>query len=65
MFDEEEENLSSSQNEFVPRWAGGFPSKKTVFFFPKTLSLPNYTFDMVYYQDTGKFVDTTFCIELV
>ena len=64
MFDEEEENLSSKQNEFVPRWAGGFPNKKTVFFFPKTLSLPNYTFDMVYYQDTGKFVDTTFFCRL-
>ena len=66
MFDEEEENLSSNQNEFVPKWTGGFPNKKTVFFFPKTLSLPNYTFDMVYYQDTGKFADTTimcrFCI---
>ena len=65
MFDEEEENLSSSQNEFVPRWAGGgFPNKKTVFFFPKTLSLPNYTFDMVYYQDSGKFADTTFICRL-
>ena len=64
MFDEEEENLSSRQNEFVPSWTGGFPNKKTVFFFPKTLSLPNYTFDMVYYQDTGKFVDTTFFCRL-
>ena len=64
MFDEEEENLSSSQNEFVPRWTGGFPNKKTVFFFPKTLSLPNYTFDMVYYQDNGKFADTTFICRL-
>ena len=64
MFDEEEENLSNSQNEFFPRWTGGFPNKKTVFFFPKTLSLPNYTFDMVYYQDTGKFVDTTFFCRL-
>ena len=33
-----------------------FPNKKTVYFFPKTLNLPNYTFDMVYYQDPdGEF----------
>ena len=53
----EEKRLStSSQNVSagLTRWPT-FPNKKTVYFFPKTLSLPHYTFDMVYYQDHGEF----------
>ena len=57
LHDLEEKRLStSSQNVSagLTRWPT-FPNKKTVYFFPKTLSLPHYTFDMVYYQDHGEF----------
>ena len=58
-FDAEETSETSSQNLTVCRLSSWptFPNKKTVYFFPKTLNLPNYTFDMVYYQDPGESVD--------
>ena len=58
--DAEEKRSSSTRSQNV---SGGctltsclptFPNKKTVYFFPKTLNLPNYTFDMIYYQDPGE-----------
>ena len=57
--DAEEKSVISTGRENV---SGGwltsclptFANKKTVYFFPKTLNLPNYTFDMVYYQDPGE-----------
>ena len=52
---EGKKSSTSSQNVSagLTRWPT-FPNKKTVYFFPKTLSLPHYTFDMVYYQDPGE-----------
>ena len=54
----EEKSWSSSSGQNVSAGLRSwpiFPNKKTVYFFPKTLNLPNYAFDMVYYQDPGKF----------
>ena len=59
--DAEEKRSSTTRSQNESADGGGlasylptFANKKTVYFFPKTLNLPNYTFDMVYYQDPGE-----------